>query len=298
MRVRLAVAAIGLVCAAAASANDVIVGVLEEVPSSYAAQRTSKQVRVVFRRDKDGWSTFANNCDDQACLQAAAKTFPPQLSWWVAFRGKLLGQLRSTAPETFDFYSHIGLQAIPPGQTIPEYGNPSVDFGGYTDSVVHRPLVAVTAPSFNDPDEWKPAPHTGPALETLRKAFLARYPRLCRNNAAQTKLEAYDYKDSDVTILKAYASSSRGTIALLHLADAVECDNTEAGTVMDDPWFLLRPDGSSKYIDRGMFLVDAGDYDGDGHSELVFSISRYNRGGYELFYDGFERRAMFEYGYQ
>jgi hypothetical protein len=46
-----------------------------------------------------------------------------------------------------------------------------------------------------------------------------------------------------------------------------------------------------------MWLVDAGDYDNDGKSELVFSIDRYNRGGYELFYDDFKKRTIFEFGY-
>jgi hypothetical protein len=45
-----------------------------------------------------------------------------------------------------------------------------------------------------------------------------------------------------------------------------------------------------------MWLVDAGDYDNNGRDELVFSIDRYNRGGYELFYDDFKKHATFEYG--
>jgi hypothetical protein len=46
-----------------------------------------------------------------------------------------------------------------------------------------------------------------------------------------------------------------------------------------------------------MWLVDAGDYGNDGRSELLFSIDRYNRGGYELFYDDFRKRAVFEFSY-
>lgn len=35
----------------------------------------------------------------------------------------------------------------------------------------------------------------------------------------------------------------------------------------------------------GLMLLDAGDYDEDGHSELVFALSLYNRGGCVLFSD-------------
>ena len=44
-------------------------------------------------------------------------------------------------------------------------------------------------------------------------------------------------------------------------------------------------------------LVDAGDYDLDGHSELIFAISRYDLGGYVLAYDDFRKRAEFRFGY-
>ena len=46
-----------------------------------------------------------------------------------------------------------------------------------------------------------------------------------------------------------------------------------------------------------MWLVDAGDYDNDGKSEVLFSIAGYDRGGYELFYDDFQKHASFEFGY-
>lgn len=46
-----------------------------------------------------------------------------------------------------------------------------------------------------------------------------------------------------------------------------------------------------------MSLVDAGDYDNDGKSQLAFSTDRYDRGGYELFYDDFRKYAVLEFSY-
>jgi hypothetical protein len=46
-----------------------------------------------------------------------------------------------------------------------------------------------------------------------------------------------------------------------------------------------------------MWLVDAGDYDNDGKSELVFAIDCANEGGYELFYDDFKKHVLQFYYY-
>jgi hypothetical protein len=46
-----------------------------------------------------------------------------------------------------------------------------------------------------------------------------------------------------------------------------------------------------------MWLVDAGDYDSDGKSEVLFSIAEHNKGGYRLFYRNFTKRAEFAFHY-
>jgi hypothetical protein len=62
-------------------------------------------------------------------------------------------------------------------------------------------------------------------------------------------------------------------------------------------WFTVSPAEEAKFIGQGMWLVDGGDYDNDGRSEIVFAIDRYNEGGYELFYDDFKGHAEFRFSY-
>jgi hypothetical protein len=62
-------------------------------------------------------------------------------------------------------------------------------------------------------------------------------------------------------------------------------------------WFAATPRGEPIFPGQGMWLVDAGDYDNDGRSELVFAIDRANEGGYELFYDDFKKHAVFQFYY-
>ena len=51
------------------------------------------------------------------------------------------------------------------------------------------------------------------------------------------------------------------------------------------------------YLGSGLQLADAGEYDNDGKSELVFAINRDKRGGYVLLNKDFKKRAVFEFGY-
>jgi hypothetical protein len=83
----------------------------------------------------------------------------------------------------------------------------------------------------------------------------------------------------------------------LHLEGAIDCEDTEAGFEIPDPWFLIARSGAVRYLESGMFLVDAGDYDGDGKSELLFSLNDYNRGGYRIYYDDFKKSADFKFSY-
>ncbi len=51
------------------------------------------------------------------------------------------------------------------------------------------------------------------------------------------------------------------------------------------------------YLGSQLELVDAGDYDGDGQSEVLFWHSAYNEDGYTLFYDQFRKRLDYWWTY-
>jgi len=60
-------------------------------------------------------------------------------------------------------------------------------------------------------------------------------------------------------------------------------------------WFAIEGTGAPRFLDRDLTLIDAGDYDGGGHSELIFAKGGYNYDGYVL-YDGDLRHAV-EFGW-
>ncbi|HWC16263.1 MAG TPA: hypothetical protein VG498_04585, partial [Terriglobales bacterium] len=201
------------------------------------------------------------------------------------------------APSDFRWYSDAGQQAIISTNPVPTVGTRSAEFGGYTEASVYRPLVANSKAYFADPDRWKPLVPSSEVASLLQQAFRKKYPKLCRiSQTDQSKLEEFSYRNEDVKVVKTYASHSGLIVARLHL-EAVDCQDTEAGFDINDPWFVVDATKTVKYLDSGIWLVDAGDYDNDGRSELIFSINREDEGGYEIWYENFNKQAEFKYLY-
>jgi len=279
------------------AAQSPIVGVLEDVPGDYVGQPNIREVRVAFQKSGHEWIAFPSDCPDLTCLKTSTLKFPREVTWNIGFDGELLGQVTGRTPNDFKFYAHVGLQEVTSKAPILTVGKRSAEFGGYTGASVYRPLVANSEPYFSDPNRWKPFQLAPAEVQIFRRQFRHKFPKLCKSNEDETKLEPFAYRDQNIQIIKAYASREGWKIAHLHLEGAIACDDVEAGFQIEDPWFASDPRGLFHYLGSGMWLVDAGDYDNDGSSELVFSIDRENRGGYVLFYHDFRDRAVFEFGY-
>ncbi len=287
-----------LTIAVSATGQTVLLGVLEDVPGAYFGEPDSRQVRVVFRKVGKEWEAFPSNCPDQSCLKTISAQYPSEVVWTISFDGRKLGQVAGQTPKEFKFYSQVGLQQIKEGNPVPTIGKKSTEYGGFTGAPVYRPLIANSQPYFKDSESWKPAKPSPDLIRLLREQFRQRFPKFCKTSKQdESKLEALLYRDEDVKLVKAYASTKGWTVARLHLEEAIDCQDEEAGFEISDKWFAVDPQGLVNYLGDGIWLVDAGDYGNDGRSELVFSIDDDNRGGYEIFYDGFKKHATFQFNY-
>ena len=274
-----------------------LVGILEDNPGLYAGYPHYRDVRVVFRREGTGWFALPNNCPDQRCLKNIVAKFPAKVRWTIAFDGKQLGQVVSRTPTSFDFYSTVGQQTIVGGTMPPTIGKPSGDFAGFLGEPVFRPLVAISEPNYRDPEDWKPTQLSTYTTAAVRKAFRTRFPNVA--NCSKQDIEnakPWPYTDADVKVEKVYASNRHWLIAEVVLSGN-ECDGPFDDKSFSSQWFVITPEQQVRFLDSAMWLVDAGDYDKDGKSELVFSIADYDRGGYKLFYDDFNRSAIFKFSY-
>jgi hypothetical protein len=284
-------------CAVASGqAGSTFIGILEDNPGHYSGDPHYRDVRVVFRRDGTHWAAFPSHCPDQNCLKNIAAQFPHRVDWTVTFRGREIGHVLSQTPLAFDFYSTVGQQNIVSTATPPRIGTPSADFGGFTGDPVYRPLVAVSQSHHGDREAWEPTQLSTELASALREAFRKRFPNV--TNCTRRNVEhgePWRYSDTNIRIRGAYTSSRHWLIVQLALTGD-ECDGPPEQP-FSPQWFIVTPNQQIRFLDSGMWLVDAGDYGGDGKTELIFSIDADNRGGYKLFYDNFKQRAVFEFNY-
>ncbi len=198
----------------------------------------------------------------------------------------------------YEFYAQFGLEQITSNGEVPSLGKRSEKFAGFGGGEVYRPLVAVSAPNFSDPEVWKPAKLSPHVIAALRQQFRPKFGNVknCKN-PKENILRPWHYLDADILIGKAYSSQTNWTVAEMNLP-RWNCDGAaDDGGPFDGQWYVLQPGGAIRFLDTGMWLVDAGDYDKNGKSELIFAIGRYDLGGYEIFYDGFKKKATFTFIY-
>lgn len=298
---RLAIAALALsvlLVARSAPAQDhsALIGVLEDNPGHFAGEPHYRAVRAVFYKEGERWKAFPSDCSDHECLQTIAAKYPREVDWTITFDGRQLGNVTGRTPESFKFYASVGQQVITSKDIPPTIGQPSREFGGFTDQSVDRPLMAVSRPNYRDPDGWKPAKLSATEMLAIRREFRKRFPKAANCLEGQSdKEKPWPYEDRNITVQKAYGSKRNWMVASV-LLDTYRCDGPP-----DEPfamqWFVITPQQQVGWLASNMWLVDAGDYDGDSKSELVFAIDGYNRGGYRLFYDDFRSRAEFEFSY-
>jgi hypothetical protein len=151
----------------ASAAHSQMIGVLEDVPGTYAGEGHSFHVRAVFFRDGNHeWRAFPSNCDDVDCLKTITWQYPSEVTWTILYQNRSLGTVTANTPRDFGLYSHIGLQDIASQGSVPHVGERSVKYAGYLTEAVYRPLIAVT-----DPNDWKPS-NQGRRLSALRRQEL------------------------------------------------------------------------------------------------------------------------------
>ncbi len=270
--------------------SPLVLGVLEDQMGLHVEDPHIRGVRAVFYKSGTEWKALPANCATQKCMRQVIPDFPFEPAWTIAFDGRSLGKLETRVasdPAAFVRLAILQLLSAPPWPTI---GKETEEFAGFQGAAVLRPLVAVSQPNVADPDVWKPLVPGAANLALVRAEFRKKYPRITNCEVEESR----EYRDTEIKVNKAYASKPGWKLFLLAIKGC-DANDLEATAGLDYEWFTIDPSGVAHYLASNLILVDAGDYDASGHSQMLFMIDDYNRGGYVLFYDNFQKRATFEY---
>lgn len=262
------------------------IAIVEDVPPTAPGRSGDVMVHVAFFRSRDEW---------------LAVGVPPSTGEWAicsnrTIAGRIATRLRgdsvpiSNLRWIHDLSSPKGFHFV---------GERSRLFAGWMGGPVHRPIVLNSRDRCGDPEHWRPReedPGLWPRIETtLRDVSKNIYD--CDSNG---KHIPFDVRASDLIVEEGYVSdlgtilvtvSVRRPIGLLERCELL------SGTEWKSHTMAIMRSGKVTYLGAGLRLIDAGDYDGDGHSELIFQSNEYNLDGYLIAYDSFRKFATFRWNY-
>lgn len=273
-----------------------VIGVLEQPPQ--CSKTRSIGVRPVFARRGASWIPLIGR-DSLRGIDLKAQQFT------LAFDGKSLGTLNTTDAEFAGddwTFRRDHLLDVTPGQTIPAIANRSHRFHGWCNAPAIRPIVAVTSGNYADPESWKAFQPSRAVIDSLFPAFQkavgkatnCRHTVSARGDSSEHEV-VYRYTARDLVAVAAYRNNGGREIVSLRLRDGIRPCDYWMDPQMLDHWFLVAT--VPKSLGDEMDLVDAGDYDGDGKSELLFWATGDDVDEYILMYDDFAKQAEFYWNY-
>ena len=268
------------------------VGVLddarEEMVNWKPGVAQERVVRPIFEKTASGWEEL-----DKA-------SSPSSISWTVAFDGKNLGSVETQATSAKGF---TPVQKIlTPQSVIPSVGAPSQQFAGLLglggETKVRRPLIVVSKPYFHDPDGWKRTKLPDDIALLVLKAFRHDYPHIDRCKDEEIAQRDWKFPDSALSFPIAYVSNKQSFLVKASL-EAGDCGYVgQPDDPESEPWFFVSSERTVRRIGSFLTLLDAGDYDNDGRSEVMFVLSQgENTDGFVLFDATFEKPVIVTWNY-
>ena len=233
--------------------------------------------------------------------------------WTIAFDGRDRGFVntiaRSDVPRDVAIFRRDYVLDLVASQSLFAAPSPNASrettsaFAGWCEHDATRPLVVVSDARATDPDQWH---RQQPAAAETSRAFAlfkvrADSAQYCpKGDEVSTPLHV---RPNDVEIVSAYIDArGRRLIGIRIKPQLRKCDGPP-----EDAWHVhwyavtnaVRNNArnDARFIGRSMSLIDVGDYDGDGVSELLFWFSAYNRDGYVLMHSDFRGRVEYLWSY-
>ena len=233
--------------------------------------------------------------------EASASLNLGRATWVVTFDGRVLGSavtvdtgFRSSARWT---YPRDHVLRLVPGTHPPRVVNASRAFMGWRGCgpPPARPLVLVSMPNFRDPQRWRPFRPDTSGRQVMFSRFRAAVDSVLVCPGDTGKPEVWEYRASDLVFDKSYKDARGRGLLALRLDPAANTCVGASGAEWSAHWFFAGTD--TLYLGSELEVVDAGDYDADGYSEVLFWHRGHAEDGYTLFYDQFRKRVDYWWTY-
>lgn len=273
-----------------AVAEEVVVGILEH---PQCKTEPGSAVRALFHARDQQWAALSSK-------KASHRVPLAKLSWTVAFDGKRLGSIETLDPGFSSPYAWTyprdRLLVLAPDQAVPAVANGQGLFGGWCEVPRDRPLVVISRPNFRDPQGWKRFDPDSTLRNQVFPHFTAAAGEAdpCESQDPDNR-SVWAYSADDLRFSTSYQDrAGRKLVALALNPTRNQCDGPR-DDAWSTHWFVIAD--SIQHLGANLSLVDAGDYDADGTSELLFWYSGYNKDGYSLFYDGLQKHVDYQWSY-
>ena len=276
--------------------REAFLGVLEDPQ----VEDMRESVRVAFRRPEMGWESFPDGFvtdhplvfDKHRYDEGKAKLYgmlPAKARWTACFRGRRVGEVASTLPPGWPLMALRGTHVLDGKGLAPWVDERSDRFAGFPAMQMHRPLALSSTGLCGDPGRWRERPVPDALRPGMAKQLDAAVSEV---RSCESEEGPYPCNFGKLTyeIRVGYESVEGEWL--------VEADGVSDGRRRARFLFFFPPSGHPRVLGLDMTVLDAGDYDGDGRSELLVKFARYDHDGYTLFFGpDFEGSASFGWMY-
>lgn len=248
------------------------IGVLEDWPvkdPAKADQPASYEARVrplFVKVDRGFWQSAPKPGDADPVAN-----LPKAFSWDVCFSGRGEGSLTASISDAVPPSPPYALRAE---DRAPWRTRRSLDYAGWISEPVYKPIILSSSlnSSCKDPEKWR--------MGTGIKARPQMSKMVALANIELAKIDPTSkINDATAKIPKAWGTAKHGRFAVLRA-------KTAAPNVKDINATFYLNDKEPQFIGFDTMMIDAGDFDSDGMTEVIFKQRSEKKDIYSLYAKG------------
>lgn len=248
------------------------VGVLTTSYPATSPDKKESRITGIFQKQNHKWASFGESNTSKIS------------NWTIHLQGAADVRI-STMPEHESAIFTIRSAK----DKIPMQGTATTEYTTWIEAKAFKPLIATTTPGSRDFEAWQKIPSQKRDMQGAIKKFMDLYPKAIRCNTDTTPIKDSSYTVRNIKVLEQYISKNMGLVVGLTLGPS-QCDGPPAPYDQKN-WFFISDEQKVQHLGAGLNFITYADYDGDGKTEFIFQVQRYNRDGYILFTDAFKENV-------